>query len=99
VRKLDPEDPTVQLAALGHNVEEFLASDVGDYLLQRAKNQEQAATESLLNLCFAGAPDAKLLEQYTMQVRVARMFQEWLGEAVETGIQALVLIKQEDVNG
>lgn len=93
--KLDPEEPTVQAAVLGKMVEDFLTSDVGDYLLQRAKSQEEAATEGLLSLCFAGAPDPKELERFTLQIRCARMFQQWLGEAVETGLQALELMKEE----
>lgn len=93
--KLDPEQPTVQAAVLGRLVEEFLTSDVGDYLLHRAKTQEDAATEGLLALCFAGAPDPRALEQYTLQIRCARMFQQWLGEAVSSGMQALELIKEE----
>ena len=89
---LDPEDPTVQIAALGHNVQEFLQSDVGDYLLKRAAGEEANATDAILRLVLSGK---SVPAEIITALSNARSFQLWLGEAVEHGLQAITLLKEE----
>jgi hypothetical protein len=94
VPNLDPEEPTVAIAVFGQQVQDFLQSDIGDYLLKKAAQQEEAAVEAVLQCVLKGTPPP---EAVVMQLAHARKFQEWLGQAVENGLQALALMK-EDAN-
>jgi len=87
---LDPEEPTVAAAVFGKQAEDFLQSDIGDYLLQRAKEEEAEGIELLVK---ASLPSE--LETARAQIWRARSFQAWLGQAIERGQQALMLIEEE----
>ena len=53
---LDPDDPKVRWAAFGKQVEYFLQSDIGAYLVKRAKQEGDEATEGLKRVdAFDGA--------------------------------------------
>jgi hypothetical protein len=90
--KLDPEEPTVAIAVFGKQVEDFLQSEIGDYLLQYAKREEAAAIEELIEVT-----DSERVSAARAKIYLARSFQRWLGIAVERGLQAMELIK-EDAN-
>ena len=47
-RHIDPDEPLVRTAVFGKQVEDFLTSDIGDYLLQKAKHEEADAIEALV---------------------------------------------------
>jgi hypothetical protein len=90
---LDENDPKVRTAVFGRQVEDFLKSDIGDFLLQLAKHQEIEATEALVN---ADLSKTNMQELISMQARVwqARSFQGWLGDAVRKGMQALEMLEE-----
>ena len=90
-RQIDPDEPTVRTAVFGKQVEEFLQSDIGDYLLQMAKNEESEAIEALI------AADPK--GDHTnirSRIMMARWFQTWLGRAVQRGLQAIELLQEDE---
>jgi len=91
--KLDPEDMAVRTAVFGEQVQQFLQSDIGDYLLKRAAEEEAAAIEALVSWkrWEDGPTEAELRER----IFRARNFQTWLGEAVQRGLQALELLREE----
>ncbi len=90
--KLDPEEPTVAIAVFGKQVEDFLQSEIGDYLLKYAVQEEQEGVEALI-----GAKEGPIADAARSQIWRARSFQTWLGHAVEAGLQAIALMK-EDAN-
>ena len=47
-RVLNADDPLVSTSVFGKQVEEFLTSDLGDFLLKQARLQEEAAVEELV---------------------------------------------------
>jgi len=90
---LDPDDPKVRTAVFGKQVEEFLKSDIGDFLLQLARHQEQEATTAMVNADLGKMTMQQLM---VMQNRVwqAQSFQAWLGDAVRKGLQALEMLEE-----
>lgn len=93
-RTIDPDEPLVRTAVFGKQVEDFLTSDIGDYLLQKAKHEEADAIEALVQ-GVGTLPEREILELRN-RIWTARKFQSWLGRAVEMGLQSMELLKEED---
>ena len=92
-RNLDPGDPTVASAVFGQKVRDFLTSDIGDYLLGRATDVEKTQIEALIN--GFGTLTDRQINEIRLQIRCARWFQEWLGDAIQEGDQALSILKED----
>ena len=92
-RQLDPSDPTVAAAVFGQKTREFLTSDVGDYLLTRSKDTETSAIERLID--GLGTLSEREINELRLEIRCARWFQQWLGEAIDEGDQALQILKED----
>jgi hypothetical protein len=82
-------DSVMADARMGIRIEEFLASDVGRYLIDRAEMEESAAIEDLLS---AKDGSHESLEARG-KVGLARMFRAWLIEGVEAGISATLNLR------
>lgn len=93
-RTIDPDEPLVRTAVFGKQVEDFLTSDIGDYLLQKAKHEEADAIEALVQ-GVGILPEREILELRN-RIWTARKFHNWLGRAVEMGLQSMELLKEED---
>ena len=93
-RHIDPDEPLVRTAVFGKQVEDFLTSDIGDYLLQKAKHEEAGAIEALVQ-GVGILPEREILELRN-RIWTARKFRNWLGRAVEMGLQSMELLKEED---
>lgn len=93
MRSLDPADPTVNAAVFGKQVEAFLTSDLGVYLLGKSEQEEAAATEKLVRRAHSMAIKEILAEQSVIER--ARSFRDWLAYAVQDGLQALEMLEQE----
>jgi len=93
-RTIDPDEPLVRTAVFGKQVEDFLTSDIGDYLLQKAKHEEADAIEALVQ-GVGILPEREILELRN-RIWTARKFQSWLGRAVEMGLQSMELLQEED---
>lgn len=89
----DPNDPSVRLAIFGKQVEDFLTSDIGDYLLKYARQQETDGVEQLLRVNPWRRRRIQVLQN---QIATAQNFQRWLGEAVAAGQMSLAQLQGEE---
>jgi hypothetical protein len=92
-RQLDPDNPLVRTAVFGKEVEEFLASPIGDYLIKSAEKELATAIEQLKKI----APD-KPIQIVALQTKIELLehFESWLGAAVESGHVAIRALDGED---
>jgi len=90
--RLDPDDPKVGWAVFGRQVEDFLKSDIGDYLLQCAKRKEMLAMEQLKRV----SPwRRRRIQQLQNEIEIAESIQGWLGDAIASGHAALEQLQEE----
>lgn len=83
--KLNPNDPQVRSAVFGKEVENFLRSELGDYLLTRAKDKKEQAVEKMKSV---NPFDPEEVVRVTNEIRIADMFMDWLAEAIQMGREA-----------
>lgn len=89
---LDPDDPKVRWATFGAQVEQFLQSDIGDYLLKQAVRDEQEAMAQLVTVLPWRRRRIQTLQN---QVATAQNFQRWLGDAISAGHAAMEQLKED----
>ena len=77
--------PILQQIDLGFQVEAFLQSDLGRYLVQRAEAQVEEAVE-LLKRC--SPEDSAHIRAIQQTIQVAESIQYWLAEAIQSGLNA-----------
>jgi hypothetical protein len=77
-------------AVFGRQVEEFICSDIGKYLMARA---EKDWSEAVLRL--RDCPPEQLLK-YQADMKRAESIRFWLSSAVEEGLRALNLIQEKE---
>jgi hypothetical protein len=87
----DINDPTVKSAVLGRQVEDFLESDIGKYLVGRAESEAWEALEELKRVSWWRGRRIQYLQN---RVYVTERVQEWLGNAISEGIQALNIMEE-----
>lgn len=80
-------------AMLGQDVESFLASDIGRYLIGRA-DQESAEAVNKLKTCFPWR--RRRITELQNQIWRAESFQSWLGELIIRGRQATSQLEQQE---
>lgn len=72
-------------AMLGRDAEEFLASDLGRFMLARAEEEEQDALNALARI----SPwRRRRIAELQAKLWRARSFKQWLGELIQAGRQA-----------
>jgi len=64
---------------LGAEVERFLATTVGRYLVQRAEAQRESA---VADFAAANPTDTAAIVEIQMRLRMAETFQSWLADAL-----------------
>lgn len=79
-------DDAIKAARFGIEVEQFLASEVGRYLIARAKDEETQALEALAE---APAQEWKRIIELQQTVKRARSIETWLAVAVQNGRAAI----------
>lgn len=90
---VDPDDPNVRAAVFGKEVEQFLETDIGKYLLAQAEEKATRAMQSLKNT----APwNKRRIQKLQNEIHTAEDFIEWLSQAVESGQQAFKLMEMND---
>lgn len=82
---LNKYDPVVEAAVFGKEVEFFLTSNIGTYLLQCAMDEKEAAVDDLMKL---SASDTEAVRQIQLKIAVCQKITKWLADAVNAGIQA-----------
>lgn len=90
--QLNPSDPTVEAAVFGAEVEQFLDSNVGKYLLQCATDEANSAMESLATV---DAEDAKRIREIQNRIKVADLVVTWLRQAIVTGDVAQQKLRED----
>jgi hypothetical protein len=93
MRNLDPSDPVVNSAVFGKQVEDFIRSEIGAYLLKKCEEEEEAASEKLITEAHLMSIKEILAEQAV--ITRARSFRDWLAYAVQDGLQALNMLEGE----
>lgn len=91
--QLDPNDPRVEWAVFGKEVETFLKSPIGDFLLSRSREQADEAIEKLKSI---DPQDWKAIQSLQNTIKVAESFQVWLGDAVAAGHQSIAQLEEEN---
>jgi len=80
-------------ARVGMQVETFLRSEVGQYLIGRAEQQENDAIEALIAL---DSWHFLKIRKARNAIAVARSLREWLSDAVQAGIAAGANLQAEE---
>jgi len=88
---LDPDDPNLRMAVFGRQVEDFLNSDVGSYLVKCADADIQ---DGLQKLRTVDPEDPKAVRAAQNKVQVAESIMQWLGDAIQRGHAATELLKE-----
>jgi len=78
-------NPVLKTIDFGMEVEAFLQSDIGRYLVKRADGEVEAAVEALKE---ADPEDAKSIRGLQNTIRVAESIQYWLADAIQSGMNA-----------
>jgi Tfp pilus assembly pilus retraction ATPase PilT len=89
---LDPQDPTVRAAMFGKQVEQFLSSDIGQYLVERANEQAEAAIKELL---VVDPTATELIRATQNRVKVSDSILSWLRDAIQMGEQAQAQLREQ----
>jgi hypothetical protein len=89
---LNPSDPVVEAAVFGQEVENFLNTRIGAYLLRKAQDQ---ASEAIEELAVVDAEDPKAIRKLQNKISVSDQFIGWLREAIMMGEQATDALREE----
>lgn len=89
---LDPADPLVKDAVLGKQVEDFVASDVGQYLISRIDCEVDEAVELLKKTYSWRTRRIRDLQNHIFRLESIKT---WLVQAIATGHDALRMIEDE----
>ena len=87
----DPE--LINRAQFGKQIEAFWSSRIGEYLAARTKELYTTANEALKSV---DPHDWKAVQALQNDIKVAEMFDKWLSEAVQNGLQALEILIGDD---
>lgn len=88
-------DPNVGVAQFGKQVEMWLDTDVGRYMVKRA---EQDIDEAIELMKKTNPHDVNLMVQAQNRVKVAESVLTWLYQAIKEGEGALELLKEEEIH-
>ncbi len=81
------------VAVLGEQVGQFFKSDIGQYLLDHAAQQEAQGLEALRRV---KCNDAQAVWDAQCQVWVAEKFRIWLTDAVQAGLKAQMILEDRE---
>jgi hypothetical protein len=83
--QLNPSDPKVRLAVLGQQVDDFLHSDIGMYLLQCAELETDSAARAMMDVDPTDVPKIIAIQ---VKLKAAAWVESWLRQAISAGLQA-----------
>lgn len=83
----------LDVAVLGEQVDQFLKSDVGRYLVEQAESEYEAGIESLKN---CDPQDANGIIAAQTVIKRAESIKDWLMEAVRAGLRAKMILEDRE---
>ncbi|HXK61222.1 MAG TPA: hypothetical protein PLP42_15145 [Acidobacteriota bacterium] len=93
VAAMNPDsNPVLKTIDFGMEVEAFLQSDIGRYLVKRAESEVDSAVETLKEV---DPEDAKSVRGLQNTIRVAESIQYWLADAIQSGMNAQVELYEQ----
>lgn len=94
--RLDESDPRVGWATFGKEVEHFLQSDIGDFLVKRSEEEIAEAVQALKTV----SPwRRRRIAELQARIQIAERFQLWLADAIAAGHNALSQLEEEAADG
>lgn len=81
-----------QSIAFGLEVENFLQSSIGKYLISRAEEDIEAAVEELKR---ADPDEPRVIRHLQFKIQLAESIQYWLAEAIQDGFNSMQEAKGE----
>jgi hypothetical protein len=81
------------VAVLGEQIDQFFKSDIGKYLLDHAAAQEAQGLEELRRVKCS---DTEAVWQAQNKVWLAEKFRTWLGDAVQAGLKAQMILEDRE---
>lgn len=90
---MNRENPLMETAIFGREVEVFLNTSVGKYLVKRAEEEAQEATHALKSVF---PMRWRKITELQNRIYRAESIQKWLGEAIMDGVHAEKIITGED---
>lgn len=79
-------------AAIGEDAREFLASDLGKFVMQRAESEIEELTRSLIETNADNTTEVRRLQT---EIQRRDMAIKWFVEAYEAGRQALQILEDQ----
>lgn len=87
-------DIQMELVTFGKEVEYFLENDrIGQYLIECAVLDMSEAAEAMAE---TNAHEVAKMQEHQMKFKVAQAVRQWLGQAVQRGMEARTIIEQEE---
>jgi hypothetical protein len=87
---LDLENPNLEIAVFGREVEDFIENDrIGRYLVEKARRDLEEAKEHLVDCPLADVPE------WQRKAAIANAIRGYLADAIRDGKAAEILIEQE----
>lgn len=93
--QLNPSDDNVRVAVFGRQVQQFLESDLGEYLALRAQQQSEAAIRELKQLDPFDPDLSRKVATIHQKLRIAENFIDWVAEVVDRGLQATEQLRED----
>jgi hypothetical protein len=89
----DDSEILLDVAVLGEQIDQFMKSDIGQFLMQHAAAEEEAGIEELKK-----ADCQKPQDIWAAQCKVwrAESFRIWLQEAVGAGLKARLILEDRE---
>ena len=93
MQPLDTDNPELRVAVFGRQVEDFLDSDVGQYISQCAQID---IDEAISKLKYVDPDDPKEVRSAQFNLAVAERVLGWISDAIQRGHQSTELLKGEE---
>jgi len=77
-------------AAFGKQVDAFMGSDVGKYVMERAQQQRK---DAIAEFAQVDATDTSAVQAIQNKLKVAEMVVQWLRDAVMDGLKAFQILE------
>jgi hypothetical protein len=90
---LDPEDPLVRTAVLAHQVEEWMESDVGKFIMLRVRTKITGLEGKLKTI---DPLQSMQIAKIQAELSHWEQFAGWLGDAIMAGATAVAIIDGEN---